>query len=252
MQEIILLASLLLCLGCSATGSAQNVPAASSSQIEKARVFITDSQSWEMRGSGGGSNGAWGAHSSGGARPQTAEIIKTFGERCPAVMVNNIQSKADYIIVLDHEGGKGWLQHKNKVAVFERISGDSIVSKSTLSLGGSVQEACDAIAQRWPTDQNRLRAAADAETGVKQPPAISTSSDTKNSTPKLVVASTPDGADIEVDGNFMGNTPSAIELAPGDHNVVVRKSGFKAWQRKLRLGGGDIRLNAELEKELAG
>jgi hypothetical protein len=49
----------------------------------------------------------------GGARPQTAEIIKTFGERCPGVMVNNIQVKTDYIVLLDHEGGKGVLRHKN-------------------------------------------------------------------------------------------------------------------------------------------
>ena len=75
----------------------------------------------------------------GGARPQTAEIIKTFGERCPEVKINNIEEKADYIVVLDHEGGKGALRHKNKVAVFERISGDSVFSKSTLSLGGSVK-----------------------------------------------------------------------------------------------------------------
>lgn len=80
---------------------------------EPARVFITDSQSWETRGSAGGANGAWGAHESGGARPQTAEIIKTFGERCPQVKVNNIPSKADYVVVLDHEGGKSLLQHKN-------------------------------------------------------------------------------------------------------------------------------------------
>ena len=69
----------------------------------------------------------------GGARPQTAEIIKTFGERCPQVTINNIQTKTDYIVLLDHEGGKGALRHKNKVAVFARVSGDSIVSKSTLS-----------------------------------------------------------------------------------------------------------------------
>jgi hypothetical protein len=73
---------------------------------EKPRVFITDSQSWETRGSAGGANGAFAAHSAGGARPQTAEIIKTFGEKCPTVMVNNIQAKANYIVVLDHEGGK--------------------------------------------------------------------------------------------------------------------------------------------------
>jgi hypothetical protein len=59
-----------------------------------ARVFITDSQSWSIAGAGGGANGAYGSTVSGGARPQTAEIVKTFGERCPQVVINNIQTKA--------------------------------------------------------------------------------------------------------------------------------------------------------------
>ena len=63
--------------------------------------------------------------------------------------VNNKPDKANYIVLLDHEGGKSFLAHKNKVAVFERVSGDSIISKSTLSLGGSVQEACEAIKKDW-------------------------------------------------------------------------------------------------------
>jgi hypothetical protein len=119
------------------------------SSAEKARVFITDSQSWEVAGYAGAGGGAGASVTHGGARPQTAEIIKTFGERCPEVMVNNIQEKTDYIVLLDHEGGKGYLRHRNKVAVFGRISGDSIVSKSTLSLGRSVQDACEAINKDW-------------------------------------------------------------------------------------------------------
>lgn len=42
------------------------------------RVFITGSQSWEMSGASGGSKSGFGGGFSGGARPQTAEIIKTF------------------------------------------------------------------------------------------------------------------------------------------------------------------------------
>lgn len=56
------------------------------------------------------------------------------------------------------------------------------------------------------------------------------------------------GADIEVDGSFMGNTPSVIELTPGDHVVTVKKSGYKPWERKLKVTGGEIHLSAELEK----
>jgi hypothetical protein len=108
------------------------------------RVFITNSESWEVAGSAAGSGGTFASRTQGGARPQTAEIIKTFGERCEQVIVNNKQEKADYVVVLDHEGGKGYLLRRNKIAVFNK-DGDVIVSRSTRSLGNSVQDGCDAI-----------------------------------------------------------------------------------------------------------
>jgi hypothetical protein len=193
----------------------------------------------------------------GGARPQTAEIIKTFGERCPQVMINNIQAKTDYIVLLDHEGGKGALRHKNKVAVFARVSGDSVVSKSTLSLGGSVQTACEVIMKDWTDHGAAIRAAAAAleqsKPAVIPPTAATTpapvSAPSAALTGKLSVSSVPDGADIEVDGSFVGNTPSDVQVVEGDHTVTVKKAGFKDWERKLKVSGGSsVHLNAQLEK----
>jgi hypothetical protein len=203
-----------------------------------------------MSGAGGGANGAWGAETHGGARPQTAEIIKTFGERCPQVMVNNKQDIADYIVLLDHEGGKGVLRHKNKVAVFQKVSGDVVISHSTLSLGGSVQDACEGIDKDWSAHGAQIRAASAAKPvapAAAVVPAAAVSSKSA-SDPKISVTSTPDGADIEIDGSFVGNTPSMVELAPGDHVVIVKKSGYKPWERKLKVSGGEIKLAAELEK----
>jgi hypothetical protein len=114
----------------------------------KVRVFVTDSESWETRGSsaaGGNSNG-WGASSSfsGGARPQTAEIIKTLNQRCPELTVTNSLGKANFVIVMDHEGGKGLLRHRNKIAVFNH-NGDDIFSDSTRELGNAIKDACAAM-----------------------------------------------------------------------------------------------------------
>ena len=109
-------------------------------QDGKKRVFITDSQSWQVTGSAGGSNGKFGAYSSGGARPQNAEIYKTFGKLCPGVIVTNIHDKADYVVTLDHEGGKAYLRKDTKVVVFGK-DGDMIFSNSTRSVGGAVEGA---------------------------------------------------------------------------------------------------------------
>jgi len=224
---------------------------AANSSADHARVFITDSQSWEVGSHSGGGGGAFASEGHGGARPQTAEIIKTFGERCPDVVTNNIQSKVDYIVLLDHEGGKSILSHKNKVAVFARISGDSVVSKSTLSLGGSVQTACEAIRADWAKNAAIIHAAAAAEAGALAKPAIAATAQVVpvavSSATKISINSTPAGADIEVDGAFVGNTPSTIEVATGDHTVTVSKNGFKSWERKLKAGGGNVNLTVELE-----
>lgn len=207
---------------------------------QKPRVFVTDSKSWEMSGGFGGSSEGFGGGVRGGARPQTAEIIKTFGERCPDVIVNNKPEKADYVVLLDHEGGKGWLRKDNKVAVFNR-DGDSIVSHSTVSLGGSVDDACKAILRDW-ANGGAVKSAAAA---VLAPPKNEAAA--APAVAKVELTSTPDGADIEIDGSFVGNTPSAIDLTPGEHVVHVSKVGYVVWERKIKVTGGEIHLKAELE-----
>ena len=126
------------------------------------RVFVTDSKSWEISGGAGANADALGASVSGGARPQTAEIIKTFRERCPSVVVNNKQEKADYIILLDHEGGKSPFLRDNKVVVFNK-EGDSIMSNSTRALGNAVKEACAVIAKDWTASGVKAAATAKPE-----------------------------------------------------------------------------------------
>ena len=44
---------------------------------------------------------------------------------------------------------------------------------------------------------------------------------------KVMVSSEPTGGDIYVDGNFMGNTPSLIELPAGSHTIRVEAKGEK-------------------------
>jgi hypothetical protein len=65
----------------------------------------------------------------------------------------------------------------------------------------------------------------------------------------VVVKSTPPGADITVDGKFMGSTPSTIQLTPGDHVVEVEKDGLRPWQRGMTItAGGNITIDATLDK----
>jgi len=214
---------------CLSLSAAETKAEQQSASDRAARVFIIDSQSWAINGISGGSAEGFGAKGGGGARPQTAEIIKTFGERCNQVVINNKKEVADYVVVLDHEGGKSIVLRKNKIAVFDRRSGDLVISRSTRSLGNSVQDACEAINKHWQEHGAEMRSA------------------DLNGRGKLSIASNPAGAEIEIDGAFMGNAPAVLELEPGDHTVTLRKTGYRVWRRKMRISGGQARLNPALE-----
>lgn len=69
----------------------------------------------------------------------------------------------------------------------------------------------------------------------------------KRSTAALAVSSTPSGADIELDGSFVGSTPSSISVSLGDHNIAIRKVGYQAWQRTIRVSGGTVNVNEKLD-----
>jgi len=63
----------------------------------------------------------------------------------------------------------------------------------------------------------------------------------------IAITSPVAGADIEVDGAFVGNTPTTLQLAGGSHQVMV-KSGARQWRRALQVSGGStITLNAILQ-----
>jgi hypothetical protein len=53
--------------------------------------------------------------------------------------------------------------------------------------------------------------------------------------------------EIEVDGNFVGNTPSTVSVAAGQHTIAVKKKGFAPWSRTMMVSGGSVRLKADLE-----
>jgi hypothetical protein len=66
-------------------------------------------------------------------------------------------------------------------------------------------------------------------------------------TASLTVESSVPGADIEVDGNFVGSTPSTVSVMPGQHMITVKKKGYVDWSRSMNVSGSAVRLNADME-----
>jgi hypothetical protein len=63
---------------------------------------------------------------------------------------------------------------------------------------------------------------------------------------QLEITSDPSGAQVSVDGNFLGRTPAQIDLAPGRHTITISKPGCRAWERTLELSAGQMTLAATL------
>jgi len=67
-------------------------------------------------------------------------------------------------------------------------------------------------------------------------------------TGRVLIASTPNGADIFIDGKFAGQTPSKIPLAAGPHHVEVKLQGRQTWQRDLDVPqGSELTLSPVLD-----
>jgi PEGA domain len=62
----------------------------------------------------------------------------------------------------------------------------------------------------------------------------------------LTIDSTVPNCDLEVDGSFVGSTPSTLNLAPGKHQVVVKKIGYQEWSRSMMVGSGSVRVSADM------
>jgi hypothetical protein len=111
-----------------------------------------------------------------------------------------------------------------------------------------------------PLDPSRFQNQAEAkpgtgETSAQAPPGATRAKSepppqTQAASAEVSVESKPVGAEIEVDGSFVGSTPSTFSVSPGDHTIVVRKAGYKPWERRIKVTGGKIAISAELEADV--
>ncbi|HKP45285.1 MAG TPA: PEGA domain-containing protein [Pyrinomonadaceae bacterium] len=96
------------------------------------------------------------------------------------------------------------------------------------------------VAADTPLDRAKFIAA-----GITSPATNSSGSD---DTP-ISINSSPVGADILIDGKFVGSTPSTVQMKPGEHLVTIEKAGYKPWQRTMTVAvHGSINIDATLDK----
>lgn len=62
--------------------------------------------------------------------------------------------------------------------------------------------------------------------------------------------SSPSGANVYLDGQLVGKTPSSYTIAPGEYTITMRKQNFGTWQRKLQVTNGKRRIAGYLEQKV--
>lgn len=102
------------------------------------------------------------------------------------------------------------------------------------------------VAGNIPLDKAKFQASDQPQAGAGPAGVVSGSASSQT---VLSVSSTPVAADVEVDGKFVGNTPSSVTLPAGEHAIRLTKKGYKPWERKITVSGGTANVNAELDED---
>jgi hypothetical protein len=74
--------------------------------------------------------------------------------------------------------------------------------------------------------------------GPMRPAAVEAQSEENKAasgTGSVAIGSDPPGADIYVDGKFVGQTPSSVRLTRGLHHIQVKAENQQAWERDLEV-----------------
>jgi hypothetical protein len=65
----------------------------------------------------------------------------------------------------------------------------------------------------------------------------------------LDIWSQPAGADISLDGGYIGRTPYSLTVSPGEHTIALHKQDFGSWQRRMQVDAGTHQVGAYLEQK---
>jgi hypothetical protein len=63
----------------------------------------------------------------------------------------------------------------------------------------------------------------------------------------LQISSTPDDAQVQIDGAAVGSTPLNVKVMAGKHEISIKKAGYSDWSKTLYVSGGIAHVEAVLE-----
>jgi len=143
---------------------------------------------------------------------------------------------------------------KARSEFYTLVAGDAKANPVATAAAVAVQPAPPAAApqQNSPAPAPAPRAAAPVQNSPASapvPPPVAAPGVLPGSV-ECSFSSTPSGAEINLDGRYVGNTPSEILVSAGTHIVVFSMPGFAQWKRELAVAAGSAVVNvmASLQK----
>jgi len=193
------------------------------------------------------SGGTWTYAYAGSVPPATTDTLSLKKDDKPKQLVARAYDQAGRVV---SKVSLATISSRDKL--IERVLSDIIadtphqMAKSAVPSPFPVYYVnCDIDAPTASPPVNGAPAAARTETAsaaVKPAPAPD---------PQINIWSDPGGADVFVDGAFVGKTPYSMSVTQGDHTITLRKHGYGVWQRKLYVSGAPRKIGGSLEiKEL--
>src|SRR5438874_659318 len=104
-------------------------PAQDTAQKARARVFVTDRDSYKQSTSLSASGDASSVEVQAGVRRTNSEQIKTLSRECPGVIITSNREKADFVVAWDSKTWKetSWSGKMNEYVVYNK-DGDLVTS----------------------------------------------------------------------------------------------------------------------------
>ena len=140
----------------------------------------------------------------------------------------------------------GWLHTKEKL--LERVLGD-IRSDSRQSSASPVPLKTS-LPVYYVNCDVPVKSLASQDVAVATSTPSATTPDPPVQLAILELWSSPAGADVYIDGEYVNRTPSSVTMPPGEHTIAVRKQNFSSWQRRLQIAAGKNKVSAHLEQKV--
>jgi len=107
-----------------------------------------------------------------------------------------------------------------------------------------------ATAASYATEMNAALDNSPSAPQVTGPPAAQAASQVRPGFGTVMITSDPDGAEIYVDGKFVGNTFAKLKLSAGPHTIILKSRDYAEWKRSLEVfKDSQVSLKADLEQK---